>query len=157
MYFSTFADRVSILCRGPGLHLSMSRYLIDQIEATPNIDVRLETEVVGGGGDGRLAHLELRGMQSGEVSHVDAAALFVLIGARPHTEWLPDAVARDERGFVRTGLGPRTHETSVPGLFAVGDVRCGSVKRVASAVGEGSAVIPQVHEHLAAPARVAAS
>jgi thioredoxin reductase (NADPH) len=167
MHLCRHAEQVNLVVRCASLSEGMSRYLQDEIEATPNIEVHHRTEVVGGGGEGRLDHLMLRDMSTDEVARVEAAALFVLIGARPHTQWLPEAIERDQPGFVLTGadaqrkggwpLGraPLTLETSVPGLFAVGDVRCRSVKRVASAVGDGSAVIPQVHEHLAAPARVA--
>ena len=124
----------------------------------------VNTEVVDGGGDGWLEWLELRDNNSGERWRVEAAALFVLIGARPQTAWLPDAVVRHPSGHVLTGrdaLGfgrwpgeraPSPYETSVPGVFAVGDARWGAVKRVASAVGEGSVAIPDVHEWLAASA-----
>jgi thioredoxin reductase (NADPH) len=121
------------------------------------VEVRVGTEVVGGGGDGRLQYLVVRKGATGEDETVGADALFVLIGARPRTDWLPEEVARDERGFVLAGADlPDDHrwplerrpllvETSMPGVFAVGDVRHGSVKRVASAVGEGSIAIQSVH------------
>ena len=143
----------------------MSQYLVDALRATPAVEVVLETEVVGGGGDGRLEWLELRNCASGTITRVPAAALFVMIGARPLTEWLPDSIARDPAGYVLTGAdvladvaggsawplerAPMAFETSAPGVFAVGDVRSGSEKRVASAVGEGSVVVSQVHEWLA--------
>lgn len=123
-------------------------------------EVRHNTRVVDGGGQGRLERLTLLDSVTGEASEVEAAALFILIGSRPHTDWLPEVVERDRWGFLPTGLdlardegrSPErpalTYETNVPGLFAVGDVRHGSVKRVASAVGEGSVVIQQVHEYL---------
>jgi thioredoxin reductase (NADPH) len=110
--------------------------------------VLLSTQVVGGEGDGRLERVTLRG-PDGERT-VAADALFLLIGAEPHTEWLPPEIGRDERGFVRTGNGVHMYETTAPGVFAIGDVRAGSVKRVASAVGEGSVVIQQVHAYLEA-------
>ncbi|MGY1621083.1 NAD(P)/FAD-dependent oxidoreductase [Geodermatophilus sp. SYSU D00965] len=125
------------------------------------MDVRTDAEVVGGGGDSRLAHLVLRDRGTGEQETVDACALFLMIGARPHTEWLPPTVERDGDGFIVTGselsaeairaLGhrPQALETSVPGVLAAGDVRHGSVKRVASAVGEGGVAIQQVHRLLA--------
>ena len=160
MHLSRFAGRVTMLVRGRSLAASMSRYLRDEIDAAPNIDVRLGAEVVGGGGQGRLERLTLRDRESGETETVDAAALFVLIGARAHTGWLPDSIERDRWGYVLTGPDltgawplerpPLMHETSEPGVFAVGDVRHGSVKRVAAAVGQGSVVIQQVHEYLAA-------
>ena len=163
MHLSAHAGKVTILIRGESLASSMSRYLIDLVEAAPNIEVRPYTEVVDGSGEGRLERLVLSDRRDGSRTSVEASGLFVLIGARPRSDWLPDSVARDERGFVLTGsdlLGgpdpawrlerpPRPFETSLPGVFAVGDVRHGSMKRVASAVGEGAGVIPQVHEHLA--------
>ncbi len=161
---SRHAARVTILVRAGTLASSMSQYLRDEIDATANIDVRLSTEVVDADGESRLEGLSLR--SGGSVSTVPADALFVLIGARPHTEWLPPTIARDDLGYVLTGpdvgLGEQSperprlaFESSVPGVFAVGDVRSRSVKRVASAVGEGSVVIQQVQQYLeAAPARV---
>jgi thioredoxin reductase (NADPH) len=142
----------------------MSRYLIDVIEGSPNIEVRPNAEVVGGGGGGRLDHVIVRERSSGGTSTVAAAGLFILIGAAPRTEWLPADVARDDWGYVLAGpdvtavaaqasapgRAPLMYETSRPGLFVVGDVRHRSVKRVASAVGEGSVAIAQVHEYLAA-------
>jgi thioredoxin reductase (NADPH) len=127
------------------------------VEATPNVEVRLRTSVVGGGGDGRLQHLVLREGPAGVHETVAADGLFVLIGAHPHTDWLPAEIARDRRGFLFTGADlpddrrwplrrrPFPLETSMPGVLAVGDVRHGSVKRVASAVGEGSIAIQMVH------------
>jgi thioredoxin reductase (NADPH) len=142
----------------------MSDYLIREIEDTDNIGIRLDTRVVDGGGEGRLERLVLEDTAAGRTETVPAAALFVLIGAEPRTEWLPEEVARDESGFVLTGEDvpgggrptdrrastrpPMPLETSMPGVFAMGDVRHGSVKRVASAVGEGSVAIRMVHEYL---------
>jgi thioredoxin reductase (NADPH) len=133
----------------------MSHYLVRQVEETPNIEVRTGTEVVGGGGDGWLDHLVLRDRASGDEERVGAYGLFLMIGAQPHTAWLPPAIERDPAGFVVTGTDlsdgaafdrpPMPLETSVPGVLAAGDVRHGSVKRVASAVGEGSIAIQQVH------------
>jgi thioredoxin reductase (NADPH) len=165
MHLSKYASRVTLLVRGGSLSASMSDYLIKEIEATSNIGVRLNTRVVDGGGKGRLEHLVLEDSALWSNETVPAAALFVLIGAEPRTGWLPEGVLRDERGFVLTGQdlqhdglpppgwfprrAPMPLETSVPGVFAVGDVRRGSVKRVASAVGEGSVAIQMVHGHLA--------
>jgi thioredoxin reductase (NADPH) len=124
----------------------MSRYLIDEIGSKPNVRVLLSTEVVDGEGEDRLERITLR--DGSGATQVPADALFILIGAQPRTGWLPDEVERDDHGFVVTGRGEHMYETSVPGVFAIGDVRAGSVKRVASAVGEGSVVIQQVHRYL---------
>jgi thioredoxin reductase (NADPH) len=162
LHLARYARRVTLVVRGATLDAGMSRYLVRQIEATPNVEVRTGTEVVDGGGDGWLEHLVLRDPAGGEEQTVSAHALFLMIGARPHTEWLPPTVERDPAGFVMTGpdlsaaaLGAPGHrplalETSLPGVLAVGDVRHGSVKRVASAVGEGSIAIQLVHRLLAA-------
>jgi thioredoxin reductase (NADPH) len=155
MHLGRWAEQVTVLVRGASLAASMSSYLREAIDAAPNVEVMLETEVGGGEGDGRLERLALRDA-SGATSTVDADALFVLIGARPGTEWLPEEVERDEWGYVVTGHDAgksvsrerQMLETTLPGVFAVGDVRHGAVKRVASAVGEGSVVIQQVHRHL---------
>jgi thioredoxin reductase (NADPH) len=165
MHLSKYASRVTLLVRGRSLTASMSAYLIKEIEATPNIGVRLNTRVVDGGGEGRLEHLVLEDSALGSTETVPAAALFVLIGAEPHSGWLSEELLSDERGFVLTGQDlqhdghlppgwslervPMPLETSMPGVFAVGDVRHGSVKRVASAVGEGSVAIQMVHAYLA--------
>ena len=143
---SRYASTVTLLVRGPALSATMSRYLIDEIDSIENIRVLCSTEVVGVEGESRLESLTLRN-GDGVESTVSADALFLLIGAAPDTGWLPEQI-RDERGFVLTGGGEHLFETSLPGVFAVGDVRAGSVKRVASAVGEGSVVIQQVHAYL---------
>jgi thioredoxin reductase (NADPH) len=163
LHLSRSAARVTLLVRGGSLTEDMSQYLCRTIGATPNIEVLVETEVVGGGGEDRLEWLELRDNRTNERRRVAAAALFVLIGARPRTGWLPDAIALDSGGHVLTGSDvlagearerwplerpPATYETSVPGVFAVGDTRHGAVKRVASAVGESSVAIPDVHAWL---------
>jgi thioredoxin reductase (NADPH) len=122
----------------------MSQYLIDEIKGKENVHVRLGTHVVEVHGDGRLERLTLSGPDGDET--VDASGLFILIGAEPRADWLPPEIARDERGFVVAGP---TYETSLPGVFAIGDLRAGSVKRVASAVGEGSVVVQHVHRYLA--------
>ena len=155
MHLARYARRVTILVRGPSLAASMSHYLIHQMEMAPNIDVRFGCEIVAGGGEGRLAELVLRERGVDALTHVPAAGLFVLIGAHPHTDWLPPQIARDDWGFVRTGDDLTTarpversaapHETSLPGVFAAGDVRHGSMKRVGSAVGEGAAVVHEAY------------
>jgi thioredoxin reductase (NADPH) len=157
LYLARYARRVTLVVRAESLALGMSHYLVRQVEATPKLQVRLSTEVVGGGGDGRLEHLVLRDSADGSEETVDADALVLMIGARPNTEWLPPDVARDERGFVLTGTDLRNDsawpldrspfllETSMPGVFAAGDVRHGSPNRVASAVGEGSVAIQLLH------------
>jgi thioredoxin reductase (NADPH) len=164
VHLARYAERVTMLVRGSSLAATMSDYLVQEIHAALNITVRLGVEVVDGHGDGRLASLTLRDRQSGATETVPAAALFVLIGAKPHTGWLPQAIRRDRWGFVVTGADllqdgtpppgwpldrpPMPFESSMPGVFAVGDVRHGSVKRVASAVGEGSVAIQLVHQYL---------
>jgi thioredoxin reductase (NADPH) len=163
MHLSKYASRVTLVVRGRSLVTSMSDYLIKEMEAAENVTVRFNTRVVGGGGEGRLEHLVFRDSTSGFIETVPATALFVLIGAEPHTAWLPKEVERDKRGLIVTGtdllrngtppqgwpLGrpPLLMETSMPGVFAVGDVRHGSVNRVASAVGAGAIAIQSVHEH----------
>ena len=162
-HLSEYASHVTLVVRGRSLTTSMSDYLLKEIEAAQNIDVRFGTCVVDGGGEGRLEHLVLKDLDSGLTETVGAAALFILIGAEPHTGWLPEEIVRDQQGYVVTGpdllqdggpprgwpLGrhPLPMETSVPGVFAAGDVRYGSVKRVASAVGAGAITVQSVHEH----------
>jgi thioredoxin reductase (NADPH) len=157
---SRYAASVTVLTRRASLTESMSAYLAEQIAALPTVLVRTEAEVSGAQGDGRLAAVEVRHRRTGETSHVPAAALFVMVGAEPRTGWLSGAVALDEAGFVLTGPDlradgrwplerePALFETSMPGVFAVGDVRSGSTKRVAAAVGEGATVVQLVHRHL---------
>ena len=158
LHLARYARRVTLVVRGtPG----MSHYLVRQLAATPNVEIRLGTEIVGGGGDGWLTHLVLRDRASGAETPVAADGLYLSIGARPHTEWLPAEIARDDRGFVLTGADvprdtwplerdPLPLETSMPRVLAVGDARHGSVKRVASAVGAGSIAIQVVHRLLEA-------
>jgi thioredoxin reductase (NADPH) len=152
VHLARYAESVTLTCRS-ALEKSMSRYLIDEIEGKSNIHVLTGAEVVDAGGDGRLETLTLRTADGDE--KVQADALFVLIGAEPRVDWLPDEIERDERGFIRADVD---YATSVPGVFAIGDVRADSVKRVASAVGEGSVVIQHVHRYLeSVDARVRAS
>jgi thioredoxin reductase (NADPH) len=165
IYFAGYAQRVTLLYRGATLGKSMSRYLIDTIEATPNIEVRLNGEVVAAHGGESLERITVRDTVTGAEDEVGLAAMFVFIGARPETAWLPAGIARDQRGFVLAGsellredVRPRWRldrdpyllETSMPGVFVAGDVRSESMKRVASAVGEGSMAVHFVHEYLAA-------
>jgi thioredoxin reductase (NADPH) len=162
LHLARYCERVTLAVRGRSLSESMSAYLVDAIDSEPVIDVRNGTEVSGAGGDGRLERVELRNRSDGTIETLRADGLFVMIGAEPRTDWLPDATERDEFGFVITGSDaahgawkldrePHPYETTMPGIFAVGDVRCGSVKRVASAVGEGSVVVSQLHQFLTAP------
>ncbi|WP_046863891.1 FAD-dependent oxidoreductase [Microvirga massiliensis] len=154
MFLSERARLVHILCRGPDLARSMSQYLISRLESTPNIRIRLYTQVTEVRGGETLESVTIANRLTGEVRTLSACALFVMIGANPCTEWLSGTVGLDEKGFVVTGSsrsdGHLPYETGLAGVFAVGDVRSGSVKRVASAVGEGSVVIQGVHRHIAA-------
>lgn len=160
LHLARFAARVTLLVRGESLETAMSEYLITQLEATPNVQVRLRTRVVDGGGEDRLETLILEDGETGRREEVPAAAVFVLIGAEPRMEWLHGVIERDDHGYVLAGHDippqawplerpPLPFETSMPGVFAVGDARHGSVKRVAGAVGEGSVVIGAVHQYLA--------
>ncbi len=160
LHLGRFARRVTLVIRADALDAGMSQYLVRQVEAAPNVEVRVSTEVVDGGGVGRLEHLVLRDRSRGAEETVPADGLFLMIGAKPHTEWLPPGITRDEQGFIVTGadlgaVGPAARprfpfETSMPGVLAAGDVRKGSVKRVASAVGEGSIAIQMLHRLFAA-------
>ena len=165
MFFSKYAKRVIMLVRGPSLAATMSQYLIDQIAQTPNIQLEVNTHVTEVHGEDHLEEISLLCEKTGESSRVPASALFIFIGAEPKTEWLNGIVERDARGFILTGSelmregkppkswtaerDPFLLETSVPGVFAAGDVRCGSAKRVASGVGEGSVAVQFVHQYLA--------
>jgi thioredoxin reductase (NADPH) len=162
LHLARYAAEVTLVVRGQSLGASMSEYLIRQIEATANITVLLNTEIIDGDGDGHLEGLVLRDNPTGATRTVEAAALFVLIGAAPCTEWLPPSVVRDSHGFIVTGQDmldcdpslwtlerpPARLETSIPGVFTAGDARFRSIKRVAAAVGEGGTVISLVHEYL---------
>jgi thioredoxin reductase (NADPH) len=146
-HLTRYAAEVTLVCRRPSLADNMSQYLQDEIEAA-GVRVKLSSIIVDAAGEGRLQRLTLRSA-SGARELLPADAVFVLIGGQPRSDWLPEEVERDERGFILTGSGERSFETSLPGVFAIGDVRAGSVKRVASAVGEGSVAIQQVHRYLA--------
>jgi thioredoxin reductase (NADPH) len=158
VYFSRYAHRVTMLVRGDSLHRSMSQYLVDQIGALRNIEVRTEATAIAAEGEGgRLRRLIVRDGDGEEALEVDAC--FVFIGASPRTDWLDGVLARDERGFILAGVDaqaagwplkrdPYLLETTVPGVFVAGDVRARSIKRVASAVGEGSMAVSLIHEYL---------
>jgi thioredoxin reductase (NADPH) len=158
VYFAEYAGRVTMLVRGPSLERSMSHYLIEQLAARPNVTIRTESSAIAAeADDGRLRRLRVRGPGGEEVLEADAC--FVFIGASPRTDWLEGVVARDERGFILAGPDVRADgwplkrdpfllETSVPGVFVAGDVRARSIKRVASAVGEGSMAVSLVHQYL---------
>jgi thioredoxin reductase (NADPH) len=163
MYFSKYARKVTMLVRADDLQKSMSKYLIDQIESTSNIEVESCCQVVEAMGEDRLSCLRLSGKDGEKV--VPANGLYIFIGAVPNTDWLPGTIMRDANGFLLSGsdlkvdgkMGktwnqprdPYLLETSVPGIFVAGDVRHGSIKRVASAVGEGSIAVQFVHQYLA--------
>lgn len=161
MHFSRYATKVRMLVRGDSLTRSMSKYLIDQIARTPNIEVETETQIMQFRGDGHLEEITLCTPRGEEVR--PATSVFIFIGAAPKTDWLPDGIALDEKGFVLAGpdlkaqrgdmwklaRDPYLLETSVPGIFVAGDVRFNSVKRCASAVGDGSIAIQFVHQYLA--------
>ena len=164
MYFSRFARRVVMLVRGDSLSATMSRYLIDQIQATENIHVETRSQVVEAHGVERLEAISVLCADSGEMTQVPANSLFIFIGAAPRTDWLAGVVERDDRGFILSGADllrdgkpptgwrpdrdPWLLETSVPGIFVAGDVRHGSVKRVASSVGEGAIAVQFIHQYL---------
>jgi thioredoxin reductase (NADPH) len=160
LFFSTHARSVTMICRGPDLGSSMSRYLIDQLAARPNIHTRFGVEVAAVHGERSLEAVEVRDRASGATDRLDSGGLFIFIGADAETQWLPSEIALDPQGYVLTGTDmrdagrwalerdPYLLETSVPGIFACGDVRLGPVKRVAAAVGEGSMAIAFVHQYL---------
>jgi thioredoxin reductase (NADPH) len=164
LFFSRYARQVTMLVRSTSLAAGMSQYLVDQIEAIENIAVRLRTEVIAVAGEGRLATITIQDKDSGNIETLPAAALFILIGAIPHTDLVAGIVERNRAGFILTGpdlirngrppagwklkRDPYLLETSVPGIFAVGDVRQGAVRRVASAVGQGGVAVSLVHQYL---------
>jgi thioredoxin reductase (NADPH) len=159
MFFSSHARSVTIVCRSDGLEKSMSRYLVDQIAARPNIQTRIRSEIVAAHGDTAIEAVDVRDA-AGTTERLESGGVFVFIGADAQTAWLPPEIARDAKGYVLTGADvaaaghwelerdPYLLETCVPGVFACGDVRYGPVKRVAAAVGEGSMAIAFVHQYL---------
>ena len=152
VYLSAHARKVYLAVRSSGLDASMSRYLIDRIKATPNIELRVQTDVTGlsGAADGTLTSVDMNSRETGDRRRVDAQHLFLFIGADPNTRWLDQRIALDDKGFVVTGADLKFPlQTSSQGVFAIGDVRCGSVKRVAAGVGEGAAAVAQIHAYLA--------
>jgi thioredoxin reductase (NADPH) len=156
VFLSATVKKVWMLVRGPGLAASMSKYLIDRIAATPNIELLTRTEIVGltGTHESGVESVTWQRNEAGERETRAIRHVFMFLGADPSTEWLKDCdVAMDDRGFVTTGDDPvLSLQTSVPGVFAIGDVRAGSVKRVGAAIGEGAAVVAQIHAFLARPA-----
>ncbi len=161
-YLAKFARKVTLLVRGETLEKRMSDYLIQDISRLPNVEVRLQCEAIEGKGQTRLEKIVVKSHSTGKTETLPVAAFFVMIGALPHTEWLSNSVQRDKHGFIITGSDvtqkssrqPLRFETSLPGVFAAGDVRHASVKRVASAVGEGSVAIHFIHDYLASPVSV---
>jgi thioredoxin reductase (NADPH) len=165
VYFSGYARKVTMLVRADSLAKGMSQYLVDRIEKTANIEVRTSTVLAGAEGGEKLERITVKNAATGELKTLPATSLFIMIGAMPHTDWLDGLVERDEHGFVISGMDytrdgrrprgwtldrqPYLLETNVPGVFVAGDVRHGSVKRVASGVGEGSIAIQFVHQYLA--------
>src|ERR671937_603326 len=160
LFFSAYAQSVTIVCRGESLDKSMSRYLIDQLATRPNVRTLYRTEVTAAHGEVSLEAIDVRNAATGEISRLDSGGVFIFIGADAETRWLPPEIALDTRGYVLTGSDVRAAdrwpldrdpyllETSVPGIFACGDVRLGPVKRVAASVGEGSMTIAFVHQYL---------
>jgi len=165
MYLARYATEVQIVVRREDLRSTMSQYLIDQIAGTPNIRCRVRTELERVEGNGHVERVVLKSLDEGTCQVEEADALFVFIGTRPRSDWLPPEVLRDSKGFVLTGRElmvaetfsrvwkerrePLMLESSVPGLFAAGDLRAGAMNRVASAVGEGAMVVRLAHEYLA--------
>jgi thioredoxin reductase (NADPH) len=163
-HLAKYADEVTLLVRGDSLEKSMSEYLIEELRATSNVSVRLEVELVEGEGAEELQAVVVWDRESGAMDRIATTGLFVMIGAEPHTEWLDGTVQRDEAGYILTGNDldpdpgvpsgwplerqPTLLETSIPGVFAAGDIRHGSVKRVTTAMGEGATVIQLVGQHL---------
>ena len=164
MNFAKYAKRVTMVVRGSSLASTMSQYLIDQIKATPNIEIWAHASVAEAHGQSHLEEVSVLCSDTNRIERVPASSMFIFIGALPRTDWLGDLVERDERGFILTGpdlirdkdrpkgwtldRDPFLLETNIPGIFAVGDVRHGSVKRVASGVGEGSVAVQFIHQYL---------
>jgi thioredoxin reductase (NADPH) len=165
LHLAKFAAQVTLLVRSGSLAASMSDYLITQLKATPNVVVKLRTQIIDGHGGTRLEALTLEDLDNGRQQRVPTPAVFIMIGARPRTGWIRHALALDDHGFILTGRdlppgtwplmrAPLPFETSLPGVLAAGDIRYGSVKRVAAAVGEGSVAVGSVHQYLTTTAPV---
>jgi thioredoxin reductase (NADPH) len=161
LFFARYASHVTMIVRKPRLLPAMSNYLVDRIKATENITVLGDSEIVGVHGEGHLERLDIRNAETGEVTRMDGSALFIFIGVAPHTAAFTSVVATDDKGFILTGADvraagkpwelerdPLMFETNVPGVFAAGDVRANANRRIAAAVGEGSAAIFSVHQYL---------
>ncbi len=171
MHLAKHADSVTVLVRGDSLSASMSEYLITELGELSNVEVRVGVEITDGEGEEHLEAITLRNLADGSTERVPTSGLFVMIGGVPHTDWLHDCVERDRQGYILTGAdlmrdgrlpsgwpvsrAPYHLETSLPGVFAAGDVRHGSVKRVASAVGEGAIAVQLLHQYLAEPVEAA--
>jgi thioredoxin reductase (NADPH) len=163
LHFAKHAGRVTMLVRAPALASRMSRYLVDEIGRTRNIEVRVHTEIEAVAGTSHLERITVRDNRTDSLEDIEAESVFSFIGARPRTDWLAGSVRRDADGYLLTGPAlagllderwdlprdPMLLETSVPGVFAAGDVRASSVKRIASAVGEGALAVTQIHQHAA--------
>ncbi|MEO1058101.1 MAG: NAD(P)/FAD-dependent oxidoreductase, partial [Actinomycetota bacterium] len=156
MFLSRSAGSTYVVVRADGLSAMMSSYLTQRIDADPDVTLLTHSEVVELHGTDRLDAVTIRNNQTGEATRIDTGALFIMIGAVPNTDWLPDDIDVDDRGFVVTGASS-PFAASVPGVFAVGDIRSGSIKRVASAVGEGSVVVSAIHDYLDALAPASAT
>jgi thioredoxin reductase (NADPH) len=165
VHLAKYAHKVTLLARGESIAESMSAYLFEAIRRLRNVEVRASTELIDGHGELALEEITIRDRKSGRSERMPCRVMFVLIGAVPHTDWLADTLARDRAGFLVTGSAlaselrdraparaPEGFETNMPGVFAVGDVRAGSVKRLASSVGEGSVAVQAIHEYLRARA-----
>ena len=168
VHLAKYADEVTMLVRGDSLAKSMSEYLIAELSGKPNISVRLGVELVDGEGEEQLQAVVVRDRSTGAVERIPTAGLFVMIGAEPRTEWLDGAVERDAGGYILTGSdidgdnwplerAPMLLETSIPGVFAAGDVRHASIKRVTTAMGEGATVVQLIHQLLEADRRAEAA
>jgi thioredoxin reductase (NADPH) len=161
-YLARFARKVTLLTRGESLEENMSDYLIQEIGRLPGVEVRLQTEAIDGNGRTRLEEITVRNRSTNRRETLPVSSLFVMIGALPNTQWLSGCVQRDAEGFIVTGSDvsrksvrlPMRFETSIPGVFAAGDARRASIKRVASAVGEGSVAIHFIHDYLNDPVSV---
>ena len=148
MHLAKSAAHVHLVIRGEGLAASMSSYLSNRIHSSPRITLHTRSAVVKLSGNDTLDNISIKNLQTGKIETLPTKALFPMIGAVPFTDWLDETIDLDERGYVKTGYHGSSFATSTPGVFAVGDIRSNSVKRVASAVGEGSVVVSSIHAYL---------